>query len=193
MLLTLWLPSAGSHLTGKKKAKLDAWEYPQHLDMMVTPAPASATFSHHTCCSAQAFRYFMWQDCAVFVRSSQCKKFELDGWCPFHHPYEGSVSVSLSGQLVGAATADVLHREWLQAARAGDLSLLVDLLKGGPGLPKLDIDYVAEPGTVGLDMDLQGKSAASICAKLGYCEALEMLLSRGASRRVSPPCVASLQ
>lgn len=98
----------------------------------------------------------------------------------------------MSGNLICSAVAEENFRIWLEAAKAGDLELLQALITGGPNLPKADVNYVAEPGIKGIPMDLQGKSAANVCARLGHQECLLLLLQNGASRKKSEHEIHSL-
>lgn len=85
----------------------------------------------------------------------------------------------MSGKLVCAAVAEDSHKAWMQAAKEGDQASLKAMIDN-----KIDINYIAAPGTSGMPMDLQGKSAVSLCAKLGHCDCLQLLLKSGASRKV---------
>ena len=107
--------------------------------------------------------------------------------CPFNHPYDAP-PIPLSGKLVCSAVAEENYKIWLEAAKAGDQELLQLLITGGPNQPKADVNYVAEPGTKGISMDLQGKSAANVCARLGHKDCLLLLLQNGAKRQVSRQC-----
>jgi len=158
-LLEQWPPPRCGPLLmssgGVSKHEPEKWEYPKNEHQM---------------------------DCAKWKKNGTCLKFEQTGWCPFNHPYDAP-PIPMSGKLVCSAVAEENYKIWLEAAKAGDQELLQLLITGGPNQPKADVNYVAEPGTKGISMDLQGKSAANVCARLGHKDCLLLLLQNGAKRQ----------